>query len=63
MAGVAQQAAVAAVFLAGVAQQEPEEEVAQQEDFFFAKMQWPLVQLLSRRLVETSARVISDFMI
>jgi len=39
-------------------------EVAQQEEaaFFFAKIQWPLEQLLSRRLEEARARVRSNFM-
>jgi len=50
---------------AGAAQQEAVAGVAQQEEeaFFFAKMQWPLEQLLSRRLEETRARVRSDFMV
>ncbi len=55
LAGVAQQALVV-VLAAGVLQQEV------QVSFFFARMQWPLAQLLSRRLVETRARVRRDFM-
>jgi hypothetical protein len=52
---VAQQA-LAVVLAAGVQQEV-------QASFFFAKMHWPLeAQLLSRRLVETRARVRSDFM-
>jgi hypothetical protein len=55
------------VFLAAVwdEQQEAVAGVAQQEEvaFFFAKMQWPLEQLLSRRLEEMRARVRSDFMV
>jgi hypothetical protein len=55
-----------AVFLAacGVAQQEDAAGVEQQEEpaFFFEKRQWPLEQLLSRRLVETRAKVRSNFM-
>ncbi|OYW75236.1 MAG: hypothetical protein B7Z37_14270 [Verrucomicrobia bacterium 12-59-8] len=53
LAGVAQQA-LAEVLAAGVQQEV-------QVSFFLAKMQWPLAQLLSRRLVETRARVRSDF--
>ena len=55
LAGVAQQALVV-VLAAGALQQDV------QVSFFFAKIQWPLAQLLSRRLVETRARVRSDFM-
>jgi hypothetical protein len=54
LAGVAQQALVV-VLAAGALQQDV------QVSFFFAKIQWPLAQLLSRRLVETRARVRSDF--
>lgn len=57
LAGVAQQAWAVVFLAAGALQQE------EQFSFFLAKTQWPFEQLLSSRLVETKARVRSDFIV